>query len=153
MNSIEKTLAAVAVAMFGLALAPDAGARSTSGWYGKPRDPSTAGCFSEAFGSVTNSSCAGAPELVFPLIADAPGAWTVVVDVTPTTAPGSIACGAFCFAQDNANYWGGPGPSPSTSGQSQTLTLSVSNVPMWGALYLECTLAQGAKINTVNWYQ
>jgi hypothetical protein len=153
MNWTQTNLAALAVTLLGLVLAPDADARSASGWSGKAQDPKNVGCFSESFGSITNSSCSGTPEVVFPLIADAPGAWTVVVDVTPTSATSSVLCRAFGFAQDNASYSYSQNTSPSIPNQSQTITLAVPNVPMWGSLYLECALGQGARVNGVNWYQ
>src|SRR5580700_10680154 len=47
MKSIQKNLAALAIAAFGIGFAPSAGARSVSGWSGEPQNLENGGCFSE----------------------------------------------------------------------------------------------------------
>jgi hypothetical protein len=169
MNAIKKSLAAVAVAAFGVALAPSADARSNSPWAGKPHDPATASCFSESRGAVTNNgSCGtGALEWIMPLVIDEPGTYTISVNVNPGNLQTNVECAAFGFFQDPTigNFaTSGKLAAPPLANVAQTMTLSVAGgtaggVASGGVLYLFCNLAgglngaPGGTINTVNWNQ
>ena len=153
MNSIQTRLAAAAaVALFGIGLASNAGARSTVAWAGAP-NPLTAGsCFSESYGRVTNTGCAAQEIWEVALPVDAAGAWIVTPNVTPTSNPSTVRCMAYAVDQNVDVFWTSANAYATAASVPQNLTLGV-DVPSGGALYLGCFLQQGAAVNTINWNQ
>jgi hypothetical protein len=153
MKSIQKNLAALAIAAFGIGFAPSAGARSVSGWSGEPQNLENGGCFSESYATVSQSGCSGTQTWEVPLVVDAGGTWNVTVNVTAASSTASISCLAFAITQDGSTHTQSTQYYPSSTGVAQNLpTMSVS-VPSAGAMYLACFMNQGTKINTVNWNQ
>jgi hypothetical protein len=153
MNAIQKSLAALAVTAFGIALAPSAGARSTVAWAGAS-NPLTAGnCFSESFGRVTNTGCNSQQTWEVALPVEASGAWTVTVNVTPTADPSSVHCMSFAVDENATHFTSSPAIFASEASIPQNIVLTGASVPGGGALYVGCFLTQGAAVNTINWNQ
>jgi hypothetical protein len=153
MNSIQKSFALAAVAVFGLALAPAAGARSTPAWAGAPNPLTASNCFTESYGRVTNSACNSQQTWEVALPVDAGGTWTVTANVTPTSDPSSVHCIAYAVNESASSFWASPVIYANQASVAQNIALTVSGVPGGGALFLGCFLNEGAAVNTVNWNQ
>jgi hypothetical protein len=153
MNSIQKSLAAIVVAAFGLGLASSAGARSTVAWAGSSNPLVDVNCFTESYGTVTaeNSSCG--PTLVWEIAlpVDTTGTKTVTANVTPGTSS-SMSCIAYSVNQSGTEFASsGQIYATGGAGVSQNVNMTVLSVPSAGSLFTACFFTDNDRFNTVNW--
>ncbi len=149
MNTIQKSLAAAVVAAFGITLAPSSEARSTIAWSGSPESPGDASCFTESYGTVTNT-CSSNKTWEMALPVDAAGTWSVSVNVSTTSDPSSVKCVLYGVNSDGTYSAGGTLYQPTSAGAGVTISMAVA-VPSAGAMFLGCFLNTTTKVNTVNW--
>jgi len=154
MNAFQKNLAALAVVALGLGFAPNARARSVAAWSGSPENFADYTCFTENYASATNT-CSGAARIwEVPLPIDSNGPFTVTINVTPTSSVQSVGCEVATLNSDSTQSW-----TTFTSGLiyptqpsvAQNITGGPAPVPNGGTLYAACWVAEGGRINSVNW--
>jgi hypothetical protein len=112
---------------------------------------SNSSCFSESYGSITNS-CAGAQLFEIPLDASTNpwGYLNATISAYGATSSNNVGCASFGVNSDITAVWGGSFTYLTSFGAFQTITLPGTYVPGGGSAYIACTINQGGRINVVN---
>jgi hypothetical protein len=150
MNTIKKLGFGLGLALVGVVTflpTADASSNGIGGFGGHPDDPSTAGCFSENWGSV-KSSCTSMPGWEISMPANSPGSWwTPNLHVAGNGFNNTITCGAVGVATDQSYIYNAP---QQTASNAQMFSFSVY-VPQNGYLFTACYMGAGTEWYSVNY--
>jgi len=152
MNSIQKTLAAVAVAALSFAVSPPADARSIGAWAGKPQDSHALPCFTENYMSVTNA-CSQTFIWEVPLVVESATPFNPMINVVAAGSTDNVVCQTMALFQDSTG--GGtrttPRVGPSQANVAMNIQPGFESVPSGGTLTVACWVGPLGRINSVNW--
>lgn len=107
-------------------------------------------CFSEFYGSYRNV-CASTKLLRFSLSVDSGGpkdVWVIAEGASPNN---NVGCEAIGINSSVTSYWGSPKLYLSSFGSTQTIYLNGAYVNSFGALYVNCWLNNGGRVNSVSY--
>jgi hypothetical protein len=146
MNAFGK-LALVATLVAGLSV--QAFARTQPASSGRAVNFGDIGCFGMWYGSMTNN-CSYTASFDWPMVTDNGGAKTTTVTAYAAGAGNLVSCAEFALNREVTSFWGGTYVNiPSWGTASWNLT--GANVPSGGYGYVNCSVANGGRINVINY--
>ncbi|NNC19833.1 hypothetical protein HRD49_33665 [Corallococcus exiguus] len=133
-------------------VAGTASARTVSGWHGKPQLQADGACLGESWTTQTNN-CPRTVGLFYPLQVDDSGNYRVTFNAYGASSANNVGCRFFALSRDATQMWSVPVTYLPSFGANVSVALGPVYVPVGGTLNLACDLNQGARVNSVYWYQ
>ena len=153
MNRIVKSTLVAASALALGAITLPAAARSTVAFIGRAQNPADAGCFTESYGSLTNS-CGTTKLMIIPVTMD-PGPFNNYLNATVTAyaanSTGLVQCASFGIDRPSGGYWGGAYQNLPAFGSRQDISLPGAFFYPDGAAFVGCYVGPGGQVNQVRY--